>query len=54
MTQFWGPAVDAEVEYRRTKLAKAATNGRRRRRRVRRLATGAANAAQVTRAQPAA
>ena len=35
MTHVWGPALDAEVEYRRTKLARAAATGRRRRQRAR-------------------
>jgi hypothetical protein len=34
MSQVWGPALDAELEYRRSKLTKVAAAGRRNRRRA--------------------
>ncbi len=36
MTQLWGPGLDAELEYRRVKLARSYAAGRRRSRRARR------------------
>jgi hypothetical protein len=48
MSHLWGPGLDAEVDYRRAKLARVAATGRRRQRRVRRLWVRAPSRAGVT------
>ena len=55
MTQFWGPAAEAELQYRQAQLTKVAgiAGTRRRRRKVRRLSAKGASTAGVTRARPA-
>jgi hypothetical protein len=56
MTQFWGPAVEAEVKYRHAKLARIAGSsggGQRRGRKARRVREQTSSTAAVARARPA-
>jgi hypothetical protein len=54
MTHLWGPALDAEVDYRRAKLTKvAASSSRRRLRKVRRTLVRAPSTPGVTRPRAA-
>jgi len=53
MSQLWGPALDAEVAYRRSKLTKVAAGGRRTQRRARRATARVPHASGVPRPRAA-
>jgi hypothetical protein len=53
MSQLWGPALDAELDYRRSKLTRVAAAGRRHRRRARRATAPEPRASGVTRPRAA-
>jgi hypothetical protein len=53
MSHLWGPALEAEVEYRRNKLARVAAAGRRRQRRLRQAPARTTSASGVIRPRAA-